>query len=100
MNNTIRNILDTLPTFIAEMDADWDMTVDYVMSQIQPTIPEWAMIEKVYDEQYLNITDQVFEPFNTFCMQTAHLSPKQKLNNKLDKTIFLTEALIEQCNDM
>tara|TARA_R100001510_G_C7523808_1_gene118174 strand:- start:409 stop:570 length:162 start_codon:yes stop_codon:yes gene_type:complete len=50
MNNTIRKILDTLPTFIAEMDADWEMTVDYVMSQIQPTIPEWAMIEKVYDE--------------------------------------------------
>ena len=48
----------------------------------------------------MNITDQVFEPFNTFCMQTAHLSPKQKLNNELDKTIFLTEALIEQCNDM
>ena len=48
----------------------------------------------------MNITDQIFEPFNTFCMQTAHLSPKQKLNNELDKTIFLTEALIEQCNDM
>ena len=49
MNNTIRNILDTLPQFITEMDADWEMTVDYVMSQIQPTIPEWALIEKVYD---------------------------------------------------
>ncbi len=48
----------------------------------------------------MNNTDQIFEPFNTFCMQTAHLSPKQKLNNELDKTIFLTEALIEQCNDM
>ena len=47
----------------------------------------------------MNITDQIFEPFNTFCMQTAHLSPKQKLNNELDKTIFLTEALIEQCNN-
>ena len=47
----------------------------------------------------MNITDQIFEPFNTFCMQTANLSPKQKLNNELDKTIFLTEALIEQCNN-
>ena len=49
MNNTIRNILDTLPQFITEMDADWEMVIDYVMSQIQPTIPEWALIEKVYD---------------------------------------------------
>ena len=47
----------------------------------------------------MNITDQVFEPFNTFCMQTAHLSPKQKLNNELDKTMFLTEALIEVLNN-
>ena len=46
----IQNILDTLPTFITEMDADWEMTVDYVMSQIQPTIPEWALIEKVFDD--------------------------------------------------
>ena len=49
MNNTIRNILDTLPQFITEMDADWEMVIDYVMSQIQPTIPEWGLIEKVYD---------------------------------------------------
>ena len=48
----------------------------------------------------MNIIDQTIQPFNTFCMQTAHLSPKQKLNNELDKTIFLTEALIEQCNNM
>ena len=47
----------------------------------------------------MNITDQIFQPFNTFCMQTAHLSPKQKLNNDFDKTMFLTEALIEQCNN-
>ena len=45
----------------------------------------------------MNITDQIFEPFNTFCMQTAHLSPT---NLGLDKTIFLTETLIEQCNNM
>ena len=45
----------------------------------------------------MNITDQIFEPFNTFCMQTAHLSP---INLGLDKTIFLTETLIEQCNNM
>ena len=47
----------------------------------------------------MNITDQIFQPFNTFCMQTAHLSPKQKLNNDLDKTMFLTEALIEVLNN-
>ena len=47
----------------------------------------------------MNITDQIFEPFNTFCMQTAHLSPKQKLNNEFDKTMFLTEALIEVLNN-
>ena len=49
MNTTITNILDTLPTFIIEMDADWEMVTDYVMSQIQPTIPEWAMIDKVFE---------------------------------------------------
>ena len=46
----IQNILDTLPNFITEMDADWEMVTDYVMSQIQPTIPEWALIEKVFDD--------------------------------------------------
>ena len=46
----IQNILDTLPQFITEMDADWEMVTDYVMSQIQPTIPEWALIEKVFDD--------------------------------------------------
>ena len=46
----IQNILDTLPQFISEMDADWEMVTDYVMSQIQPTIPEWALIEKVFDD--------------------------------------------------
>ena len=46
----IQNILDTLPTFISEMDADWEMTVDYVMSQIQPTYMEWVKIGKVFDD--------------------------------------------------
>ena len=46
----IQNILDTLPTFISEMDADWEMTVDYVMSQIQPTYMEWVEIGKVFDD--------------------------------------------------
>ena len=45
----------------------------------------------------MNITDQTFQPFNTFCMQTAHLSPKQKW--EFDKTMFLTEALIEVLNN-
>ena len=47
----------------------------------------------------MNIIDQTIQPFNTFCMQTAHLSPKEKLNNELDKAIFLTEALIEVLNN-
>ncbi len=50
MNTTI--FLDSLPAFITEMDADWEMTVDYVMSQFQPTTEEWAMIEKVFDSQF------------------------------------------------
>ena len=45
----IQNILDTLPTFITEMDADWEMVTDYVMSQIQPTYMEWVEIGKVFD---------------------------------------------------
>ena len=46
----IQNLLDTLPTFITEMDADWDMVTDYVMSQIQPTYMEWVEIGKVFDD--------------------------------------------------
>jgi len=44
----------------------------------------------------MNITDQIFQPFNTFCMQTAHLSPTKM---GFDKTMFLTEALIEVLNN-
>ena len=43
-------LLDTLPTFITEMDIDWDMVTDYVMSQIQPTYMEWVEIGKVFDD--------------------------------------------------
>ena len=46
----IQNILVTLPTFISEMDADWEMVTDYVMSQIQPTYMEWVEIGKVFDD--------------------------------------------------
>ena len=46
----IQNILDTLPTFITEMNADWEMVTDYVMSQIQPTYMEWVEIGKVFDD--------------------------------------------------
>ena len=44
----------------------------------------------------MNIIDQTIQPFNTFCMQTAHLSPTKM---GFDKTMFLTEALIEVLNN-
>ena len=47
----IKPVLDSLPQFIAEMQPDWEMTVDYVMSQIQPTYMEWVEIEKIYDAE-------------------------------------------------
>ncbi len=45
----IQNILETLPQFISEMDADWEMVTDYVMSKIQPTYLEWVEIGKVFE---------------------------------------------------
>jgi hypothetical protein len=44
-------ILSTLPDFIAEMQPDWEMVVDYVESQVSSlTDAEWAQVENVYNE--------------------------------------------------
>ena len=44
----------------------------------------------------MNIIEQTFQPYHTFLMQTAELSIT---NLGADKTLFLTEALIETVND-
>ena len=44
----------------------------------------------------MNIIEQTFQPYHTFLMQTAELS---FTNLGADKTLFLTEALIETVND-
>jgi hypothetical protein len=44
----------------------------------------------------MNIIEQTFQPYHTFLMQTAELSIT---NLGADKTLFLTEALIETVNN-
>ena len=44
----------------------------------------------------MNIIEQTFQPYHTFLMQTAELSVT---NLGADKTLFLTEALIETVNN-
>ena len=44
----------------------------------------------------MNIIDQTFQPYHTFLMQTAELSC---INLGSDKTLFLTESLVESINN-
>ena len=48
---SFNSFMESLPEFIGEMDADWEMVVDYVFAQYkQPTNTEWALIERLYDQ--------------------------------------------------
>ena len=48
------NILETLPQFIQEMDADWCMVYDFIEAQVgQLTDAQWDEVAVVY-EQYNN----------------------------------------------
>ena len=54
----ITNILQSLPQFILEMDADWEMVCDFVLSQ-DPSMgfvsmkseSQWLAVEKVFLEE-------------------------------------------------
>ena len=44
------HFIASLPDFIYETDADWEMVVDYAFSQIgQPSMSEYAIIARVFD---------------------------------------------------
>ena len=46
----LKVILSSLPDFIMEMQPDWEMCSDYVLSQVSAlTVAEWAEVAKVYD---------------------------------------------------
>ena len=46
----LKVILSSLPDFIMEMQPDWEMCSDYVLSQVSSlTVAEWAEVAKVYD---------------------------------------------------
>ena len=46
----LKVILSSLPDFIMEMQPDWAMCSDFVLSQVGAlTIAEWAEVAKVYD---------------------------------------------------
>ena len=50
------NILETLPQFIQEMDADWCMVYDFIEAQVgQLTDAQWDEVAVVY-EQFNNDT--------------------------------------------
>ena len=45
------SFMESLPQFIDEMGADWEMVVDYVFAQYkQPTMTEWALIGRLFDQ--------------------------------------------------
>jgi hypothetical protein len=54
----INDILQSLPQFILEMDADWEMVCDFVLSQ-DPSMrfvsskseSQWLAVEKVFLEE-------------------------------------------------
>ena len=46
----LKVILSSPPDFIMEMQPDWEMCSDYVLSQVSAlTVAEWAEVAKVYD---------------------------------------------------
>ena len=46
----MNDILETLPQFIQEMDADWCMVYDFIEAQVgQLTDAEWDEVAKVYE---------------------------------------------------
>ena len=48
------SVLESLPQFIEEMDADWCMVYDYMEAQVgYLTDAQWTEVEKVYNP-YLN----------------------------------------------
>jgi uncharacterized protein YrzB (UPF0473 family) len=53
-NEMLNAVLETLPQFIMETDADWCMVYDFVESQVgNLTDTEWDEVEKVYNP-YMN----------------------------------------------
>ena len=48
--SSMNDILETLPQFIQEMDADWCMVYDFIEAQVgQLTDAEWDEVAKVYE---------------------------------------------------
>ncbi len=48
---SFNSFMESLPQFIDEMGADWEMVVDYVFAQYkQPTYTEWALIGRLFDQ--------------------------------------------------
>ena len=47
----MKEILESLPQFIIEMDADWDMVCDFVLAQDKSlSESEWLAVENVFVE--------------------------------------------------
>ena len=47
----MNQILESLPQFIMEMDADWEMVCDFILSQDKSlSESQWLAVEKVFVE--------------------------------------------------
>ena len=44
-------VIDGLPEFIKENDADWKMVTDYVLTKVSSlTVSEWNVVGNIYDD--------------------------------------------------
>ena len=50
---SFNSLLESIPEFVIEQNADWQMLIDYVFAQYkQPTYTEWVLIERQFDSCY------------------------------------------------
>ena len=48
-------VIDGLPKFIKENDADWKMVTDYVLTKVASlTVSEWNVVSNIYDDTTYN----------------------------------------------
>ena len=49
--DNMNQILGDIPQFVQEMDADWEMVVDFILSQVSDlTDAEWQQAEVIFND--------------------------------------------------
>ena len=49
-SHTFHAVINGLPEFIKENDADWKMVTDYVLTKVALTVSEWNVVGNIYDD--------------------------------------------------